>query len=276
MKTRIVSDSSCDIWNLDEVDFASVPLTISTDERTFIDDENLDVQEMVDYLAHYNSRSHTACPSIDAWLTAFGDADELYVVALTSGLSGTYNSALNAKEMYLETHPDAKVLVIDSLSTSAEQLLIIEKIEELIKLGKSFEEISVAVKDYQQKTHLFFCLKSLHNFAQNGRVPKILAQAVGVLGLNIIGKASESGTVEPIAKCRGQQSIVNTVIAEMKKLNFAGGKVNIAHSHNQKLAEALAESLGKHFPEIQTKIYPTRGLCAYYAEDGALLIGFEG
>lgn len=75
MRTRIIGDSSCDILEMQDLEFVSVPLTISTDEKSFIDDKNIDVDAMLDYLASYRSRSFTSCPNIDEWLESFGDAD---------------------------------------------------------------------------------------------------------------------------------------------------------------------------------------------------------
>ena len=59
---RIVADSSCDLFTLDYEDFITVPLTVYTDERSFLDDENLNVTEMLDYLEKYKDRSYTSCP----------------------------------------------------------------------------------------------------------------------------------------------------------------------------------------------------------------------
>ena len=80
---------------------------------------------MLDYLAEYKGRSYTACPSVDGWLEAFKGADEIYVVTITSSLSGAYNAAMAARELYLQAHEEAKVAVFDSLSTGPEMLLIL-------------------------------------------------------------------------------------------------------------------------------------------------------
>lgn len=275
MKVRIISDSSCDVWKLGDVDFATAPLTISTDERTYVDDETMDVHDMLTYLAQYTGRSYTACPSIEAWMKAFGDADEIYVVTLTSGISGTYNSALTAREHYLEKHPDAKVFVHDTLSTSAELLLVLEKIVELKNAGLTFEEVCRGIEAYSKKTRLFFAFQSLHNLAQNGRVPKVIAQAIGVLGISVIGTASTVGTVEPTSKARGKKKVLNKLLEELKKAGFNGKKINICHTENPELANDFLKVLKETYPNVEAKIYPSRGLVAYYAESGGMVIGCE-
>ena len=126
---KFIADSACDLKEYPGICFETVPLSISTDERNYTDDEALNVHEVLDYLETYNNRSYTACPSIDAWMKAFEGADEIYCVTITSGLSGTYSGANVAREQYLEQHPDTKIYVVDSLSTGPGMVLLLEKLE---------------------------------------------------------------------------------------------------------------------------------------------------
>ena len=160
---RLVADSACDIKELEGMVFKAVPLTISTDNEEFCDDGQLDIHRMLDILEKHKGRSYTACPGIDAWLEAFGDDDEIFVVTITAGMSGTYNSAMAARAVYLEEHPQAKVRVIDSKSTGPQMRIILEQLQQMIKEGKKFEEIDGAIDAYMQKTRLFCSLKTLHN-----------------------------------------------------------------------------------------------------------------
>ena len=140
-KVKIVADSSANVLELNETDFASVPLKIITDEKEFIDTEELDVDTMVSFFDSYKGRSKTSCPNPNDWLSAFGDADEVFCVAITSGLSGSYNAACAAKQMYEAEYEDRRVFVIDSLSAGPELKLIIEKLNEMICADMPFEEI---------------------------------------------------------------------------------------------------------------------------------------
>ena len=88
---RIIADSSCDLYTLDYPDFRTVPLTVYTDEKSFLDDEALNITEMLDYLAGFKGRSYTSCPNTEAWLAAYEGADEIFVSTVTSALSGSYN-----------------------------------------------------------------------------------------------------------------------------------------------------------------------------------------
>lgn len=275
MKTRIVSDSSCDIWGFEDVDLVTVPLTISTDEKTFVDDDTIDVPAMLDHLAAYKGRSYTACPSTEGWLKAYEGADEVYAVTMTSALSGTYNSAMAAREIYLEQHPDAKVLVIDSLNTSCGQLLLVEKLRDLVLAGRSFEEISREMAAYQKKSRLFFALRSLHNMAQNGRVPKLVAQAIGAFGISVIGTASEDGRAKPTSKERGKKAVIADILSQITNAGYHGGRLRICHVQNEELARQIADAVREKFAAAEIKVLSARGLVAYYAERYGVLVGCE-
>ena len=114
MSYKIVSDSSSDILNIEGINFESVPLTILTENKEYVDDKNLNVDEMVNDLREYQGKSQTSCPSTGRYIESFNGNDEIYVVTITSKLSGSYNSAVLAKNMYLEDHPNAKIHIFDS------------------------------------------------------------------------------------------------------------------------------------------------------------------
>ena len=275
MKFRIVVDSSADLNTTEDKSLVSVPLTIITDNKQYVDDETLDVKEMTDDLAVYHGKSGSACPGVGDWMEAFGDADRIFCITMTSGLSGTYNSAMVAKETFEAENPEKKVCVIDSLSTGPEMKLIKEKIEELLAEGKSYEEICEAVAEYQKTTHLVFMLKSLTNLANNGRVNPAVAKIAGVLGIHLVAIASEVGTIEQKAKSRGEKKAILALWSQMKELGYKGGKVIIDHCFNEEAAKQLTEMIKKEFANAVIKIGTTRGLCGFYAEQGGMIVGIE-
>lgn len=272
---KFITDSSCDLVDYPGIEFVSVPLHISTNERTYVDDKSLDTHEMLTYLASYNGRSYTACPSIGAWLNAFEGGDEIYVTVLTSGLSGAYNSALSAKEQYISEHPDAKICIVDTLTTGPEMRILFEKIVELKQAGRTLEEIDEYMKSYRLNTHVYFSFQSLHNFAQNGRVNKVVASAVGMLHINIIGMASPEGTVEPIGKCRSEKKAIDELMKEMKKAGYHGGTIRICHIENEAHATNMLNAIKAEYPNVDAMIYPARGICTYYGEKGGIIIGCD-
>ncbi len=276
MNMKIVADSSANLCTTPDNSVVSVPLTLRTDEREFVDNKSLDIKEMTDYLASYKGKSGSACPSSQDWVDAFGDAKEIFAIAITSNLSGSFNSLRIAKEQYEEEYPDRKVFIIDSLSAGPELKLTVEKIQELHAQGKSFEEICDTVTEYQKETHLIFCLKSLTNLANNGRVSPAVAKIAGVLNIHVTGIASNVGTLEQREKARGPKKALVSIEKLMKEFNYNGGKVIIDHCFNETDANALKAQILEFYPNADVRIAETRGLCSFYAEVGGLMVGFEG
>lgn len=272
---KIVADSSANLMELNSVDFDAAPLKIITAQREFVDDRNLDLEEMIRYFKSYKGRSQSSCPNPEDWLKTFGDAEDVFCVAITSGLSGSYNAACIAKDMYEAEHPGRRVFVIDSLSAGPELTLIVEKLEELIVAGKSYEDICAYIPEYQKKTGLLFILESLNNFAANGRVSPAVAKIAGVLGIRIVGKASDGGTLEPTDKCRGEAKSLNAILKHLKENGLKTGKVQLAHCLNEAAANTLKSMIEAELPEVTVNIGINLGLCSFYAEKGGLLVGFE-
>ncbi len=276
MTFKIVADSSANLREIhSEIAFEKVPLTITAGDREFVDDNTLNVGEMVEYLKAYKGKSGTACPSVAAYLNAFGDADAVFCVTITSNLSGSCNAARLAKEDYEAMYPERRVCVVDSLSAGPELNLIIEKIQMLISAGKDFDTICEEVAAYQETTGLLFSLGSLRNLANNGRVSPLVARLAGTLGICIVGRASDVGTLEPLSKSRGEKKALNTLYKHMKEDGFAGGKVRIDHCENPEAAEKVKEMILQEYPDTDIEIDVTCGLCSFYAELGGLLVGFE-
>lgn len=274
-KIKIVADSSANILELHSTAFAAAPLKIIANDKEFVDDSALDVDAMVSWFDSYKGKSKTSCPNPSDWLEAFGDADEVYCVTITSGLSGSYNAACIAKEMYETENNGKRVCVVDSLSAGPELVLIIEKLEEYIAQGHTYEEICRDIEAYKQNTGLTFMLESLNNFAANGRVSPAVAKVAGVLGIRIVGKASDEGTLEPTNKCRGEAKSLTTILSNLKSFGLSAGKVRIAHCMNENAAQKLKGMILAELPKVDITIQKCRGLCSYYAEKGGLLVGFE-
>lgn len=274
-KRKIVADSSANLLELSGVDFASSPMKIITSDGEFVDDERLDLESMVDYFSSFKGKSQTSCPNTEDWLTAFGDAEEIFCVTITSGLSGSYNAACTAKDLYEEANPGRRVYVIDSLSAGPELTLIVEKLRELILAEKSYEEICAFIPGYQHKTGLLFSLESLNNFAANGRVSPAVAKIAGVLGIRVAGRASDVGTLEAMDKCRGEAKALSVLLKRLKENGLKTGKVQIAHCRNENATKALKAMIEAELPEATVEIGKNLGLCSYYAERGGILVGYE-
>ena len=275
MKTKIVVDSSSNLYAMQDVDFACVPLKIVTDDQEYLDDGHLDAVDMAETLRTYKGKTSTSCPNVADWLEAYEGADQLFVITITGTLSGSYNAALLAAEEYKEEHPDAKVYVLDSLSAGPELRLLAERLRDLIQSGMMFEEVCTAIQAYHEHTHLLFSLESLANLARNGRVKPAVAAVARMLGIRVIGQASESGELDVLCKTRGEHGALERIVLEMKGRGFTNGRVHIAHCGNPEAAKRLKLMLHAVFEGAQIDVSECGGLCSYYAELGGLMVGYE-
>ena len=275
MKHKIVADSSCNFFQLPDVDFSSVPLKVLSGNREYVDNAHLDVGEMVATLKAEKAAASTSCPNMLEWSEAFGDADQVFAISLTSKLSGSYNAALQAAGEFKRENPERRIMVLDTLSAGPELQLIAEKLRECILSGDTFEQIRKTVREYSKHTHLLFSLESLTNLARNGRVSPAVAKIAGVLGLRLVGKASDHGTLEPLHKVRGEKKALKTIYEEMRAAGYRGGKVAISHCQNEPAARELAAIIRQDFPDAPVDILHCAALCSFYAEAGGMLVGYE-
>ncbi len=272
---KIVADSSADILSIKDVAFSFAPLKIITSENEYVDNSDLNVADMINTLFKYKGKSSTSCPNAEDWLDAFGDSENIFCVPISKNMSGCYNTAIIAKELYEEKHPDRKVFVLDTLNAGPGLKLMIEKLCELIKSGRDFDEICTEIMSYQKQVSLVFALESVRNFANNGRINPIIAKTVGLLGIRILSKASEQGEIQIIDKCRGEEKALN----HLSKLVFenakADGKIRISHCLNESTAIKLRVKILEQLPNADIEVYDCRGLCGFYMEKGGILVGYE-
>ncbi len=274
MSLRIVSDSSINMTDLKGADYCTVPLRILSGATEFVDDRQLDVEEMVRYLQESKEKSSTSCPNIDDWRSAFEGADEIIAITISSNLSGSYASCSQAMSEYLQEHPGARGYIFDSLSTGPLMRLLAENAADLSAQGVPFDEIIKKLEYLHRHAFLIFALASMNNLSRNGRVPMAVAKAVGLLNIRIIA-VGENGRIKPVDKCRGEGKLPQIILREMKARNYAGGSIHIDHCLNLPLAERLREEIQNEFPQAHVTIGECRGLCSYYAEKGGIMLCYN-
>ena len=279
MLWKIAADSSCDLREGIEpvpgLSFSIVPLKIRVGTREFVDDCGLDMEELKTALKSSDGPTSSACPSPQEWAREFEEADCSIAVTMTSALSGTFNSAVVARRMVLERHPEKKILVIDTLSTGGHMALLIWKIRNLIAQGLSFPEVARAAVAYNRTLRLLFTLSTFDNLVKNGRMNKLVGFVASSLGIRVVAEARE-GKIQVLHKVRGQSRALETLAEEMKrqKPDLAGKPVVISHCNNLPGVRYLTQLLEERFPGVQVSVMATRGLTSYYAEETGILVGF--
>lgn len=278
-KWKIVADSGCDYRQLNnlapDTEFVSVPLTIQIGADTFVDQADLDIDKMMEVMYASSEAASSACPSPQAYQTAFEGAENVVVITLTGGLSGSFNAARVARDMFVEEHPEVNIHLIDSLSAGGEMDLIVDEINRLIATGLEFDELVQAITAYQENSKLLFVLAKVDNLVKNGRLSKLVGTVVGLLNIRMVGEASSEGKLELLQKARGHKKSVTAAFEEMKKAGYNGGRIVMAHRNNAKFFQQFSDLVKTEFANATIEEVATSGLCSFYAEEGGLLMGYE-
>ncbi|HFI0054025.1 TPA: DegV family protein [Streptococcus suis] len=281
-KWKIVADSGCDYRQLKnlapDTEFVSVPLTIQVGEQAFVDDASLDIDhmmEVMEVMEASKSAAGSACPSPQAYQAAFEGAENVIVITITGGLSGSFNAARVARDMFVEEHPEVNIHLVDSLSAGGEMDLLVDEINRLIATGLEFEELVEAITTYQENSKLLFVLAKVDNLVKNGRLSKLVGTVVGLLNIRMVGEASSEGKLELLQKARGHKKSVTAAFEEMKKAGYNGGRIVMAHRNNAKFFQQFSDLVKTEFANATIEEVATSGLCSFYAEEGGLLMGYE-
>jgi len=276
MSFKIVCDSCTDL-SIDlknNTNFCTVPLMLHADGRDFIDDNTFNQGEFLAAMKESSACPKSSCPSPEAFMKHFDDADDIYVITLSSQLSGSYNSACLAKDLYLEEHTDKNILVIDSKSASVGQTLIALKVQELAQAGKSFGEVSKEVEAYRDEMGTKFVLESLDNLRKNGRLSNLQAIIASALNIKPIMGSTPEGTIMKVDQARGMKRailLMAKVIAE--EVKDAEQKIlGIAHCNCLERAQQLKDEILKHVSFKDVLIVDTAGVSSLYANDGGIVV----
>lgn len=277
MTIKIITDSGADAFtpSIFGIPHNNVPLTIRAGSSSWLDDGELNIPDFVKTLKNTKERTSTACPSVQDWMPAFAGADEIYVLTITSALSGTYNSAMQAARLYTEDHAGVKIHVFDTLSAGPQIRLLAEDLAKMVNDGLNFDQVVETMKYKIHQTDLLFVLENLDNLANNGRINPTVARIAHMLKLNIFGTASDAGKFEMLGKTRGGKKMFAKMIKAMEKAGYHGGKVLIDHVQAPEKAEQMKQAILAVYPDAEISLAECGGLCSYYAEDGGLMIGFE-
>ena len=276
MKFRVVSDSSSNLCHIDGFDYLTVPMKILAGETEYVDKPGISTRQMVDDLKVFKGKSGSSCPNAGEWLEAFEGADAVFAVTISKNCSGSYNAAVSAAREYMEENPGTQVFVVDSLTAGPGMAMLVEKLIELISQGLEFEQVREQILEYQNHTHTVFSLKSVNNLVQNGRVSHVAGKIVAALNMRVIGYA-KGGKLEMAHKPRGDKKAVETIFRMMEERGFYDGALlRISQCFQEESALMLKEKVQQKYPSSSIIIEPTTALCSYYAEEGGLIVGFEG
>lgn len=276
MSYKIIGDSCTDLTEELKKDshIKLVPLSIQIDDFNIIDDDTFDQKDFLKRMKESPNSPKSSCPSPESYMNLFHGEEDIYVVTLSANLSGSHNSAMLAKKLYLEENPHKNIEVFNSCSASVGQTLIVLKIKELVEAGNSFEEVVKQTNEFRDQMKTLFVLESLDNLRKNGRLTNLQAFICSALNIKPLMNATDVGTIEKIDQARGinkalkllATTLANEVVGASEKI------LAIAHCNNYERAVFVKEEILKLVKFKDVFIVNGAGITSLYANEGGIIV----
>lgn len=283
MTYKIIGDSCLDLTEELKKDpgFQMIPLTLQVGNVQVIDDETFDQSAFIEMVKACPECPKTACPSPESFKKAYeeADADAVFVITLSNHLSGSYNSAVLAKELYEEEKKEAgepvtkKIAVIDSLSASSGELDQALYIRDLCEQGLDFETVAEMAEAYSHRMKTYFVLETLDTLRKNGRLSGLQAFFATALNIKPVMGAKE-GVIIKLDQARGINKALQRMcdIAVKETGDTSGKRVVICHVNHQERALYVKAELEKRASFKEIVITQAAGVATVYANDGGIIL----
>ena len=283
MTYKIIGDSCLDLTEELKKDpgFQMIPLTLQVGNVQVIDDETFDQSAFIEMVKACPECPKTACPSPESFKKAYeeADADAVFVSTLSNHLSGSYNSAVLAKELYEEEKKEAgepvtkKIAVIDSLSASSGELDQALYIRDLCEQGLDFETVAEMAEAYSHRMKTYFVLETLDTLRKNGRLSGLQAFFATALNIKPV-MGAEEGVIIKLDQARGINKALQRMcdIAVKEAGDTSGKRVVICHVNHQERALYVKAELEKRASFKEIVITEAAGVATVYANDGGIIL----
>lgn len=276
LKYKIIGDSCLDLTEELKRDphFQMIPLTLQVDDVQVVDDETFDQKRFLQLVKESPNCPKTACPSPETFKQAFTcDAEDIFVITLSSHLSGSYNSAMVGLQMYEEEYGHKNIHVIDSWSASSGELREALLIRDLEEQGVPFEEIVKKLEEFKGQMHTYFVLETLDTLRKNGRLTGLQAFFATTLNIKPV-MGADKGVIIKLDQARGiNKGLAKMCAIAVKEAGDTAGKTAVvAHCNNPARAEQVREELLKLAPFKEIVITETAGVATVYAGDGGIVL----
>ena len=279
MGFKIVVDSCCDLTGqmMKDPHFVKVPLTIRSNGSSFIDNETFDQADLLWAMKQSEEAPSTACPSPQSYLDAYQGPEEedVYVVTLSALLSGSHNSAEQARMLMEEDYPNKNVYVFNSCSASSGEVLVALKVRELAESGAPFKHVVREVEQFIYQMQTMFVLETLENLRKNGRLTRLQSVVTGALKIKLLMAATPEGEICKLGQTLSMKQALSKMVDHMASDPAPAGRTRaICHCNCLDRAcqvKAMAEQRCK-FAHIL--ILEAGGITSVYANDGGIVTAY--
>ena len=282
MTYKIIGDSCLDLTSEMKRDFrfGTVPLTLQVGDQVMADDEHFDQAKFLSMVEACPQCPQTACPSPELFLEKYRQAgtDVVFVITMSCHLSGSYNSAVVARQLYQEELQEkggagSRVEVIDSLSASSGQMAMALYIQGLCEAGLTADEVLSQALDYRDRMNTYFVLETLETLRKNGRLSGLQAFFATALNIKPV-MGADRGVIIKLDQARG----INKALQRMcdHAVRAVGDTrervLVISHCNCPERAQFVKEEMEKRGSYRDVIITEGAGVTTVYANDGGIVI----
>lgn len=279
MDYRIIVDSCGELTHKMKESgiYVSAPLSMQVDGDTIVDDDTFDQADFLRRVAASPECPKSSCPSPEKYMELYdGTEERVYVVTLSSELSGSYNSAELARKLWMEEHDGERkqIHVFNSRSASVGETLIACKIQECEERGMSFDKTVSVVEEYISGQNTYFVLENLDTLRKNGRLTGIKSFVASALNIKPVMGSTPEGTICQLGQARG----IKRALVKMTEQIARDGKqtkdkiLAIAHCNCPDRAREVERMLLDKIRVKDSFIVNTAGISTMYANDGGIIV----
>ena len=201
------------------------------------------------------------------------EAEHIYVVTISSQLSGSFNSAMLGKSLYEEKYGAKKIHVVDSQSASGGETQIALKLMELEEQGLSFEEIVEKIEQFRDTRLVYFVLDNLETLRKNGRLSAVKAFVASTLNIKPVMSADKGMIIQKGQGIGFKKALAKMADMILKEITVGEErKLIITHCNAPERAELVKQIITKHIRFADVIVMDTRGLSSMYANEGGVIV----
>lgn len=248
-----------------------IPLNLHWDEDVYKDNVDITAQAFYEKLEKSDSMPSTSQPSagefLEAYKSAAKGADALVSLVISSGISGTYNSAILAKNEFTEV----PVEVIDSKVTSAGLVFMLKAMIAKAEKGAKVDELVKTAEEVLDTMAIYFVVDTLKYLHKGGRIGGASAFLGSALDLKPILYLNQEGKIDALEKVRTKKKAVKRLVDVA--VEKAGGKkayVGVLHANAPQEAEALKAELASQIDCVEIDIHPISPVIGTHTGPGTL------
>lgn len=282
MKIKILSDSGCDLPKeiIKKYDIEILPIILIKDDKEYLDKVSIEPEKVYNDMKNGEIYKTAQIPLNIFNKTFRGYAEKgesLIYICFSSGLSGTYQTALIAKKLILEEYPDFSLDIVDSKAATSGFGIMVYEAAKMVKQGRTKEEIVSMLEFYIEHMEHIFTVDNIEYLFRGGRVTRTQAFVGGLLNIKPVLNV-EDGKLVPLEKIRGKNKVIKTMINIMEErsvnADLKNQTIGISHGDDMESALKIKKLLMENYGIEDFIVNTIGGAIGAHSGPGTLAITF--